>query len=128
MRSNVTCPTWPARVDGDGLELAAVAGAAIAAPLDGSGHRHVPTHVCLDPEADARLSASLDAAVAAERAKAGACRSFDQLRAAGSPRPSNARRCAQPTRVAREGLPRIRYSGATGYSGGGCSTRVAREG
>ena len=40
------------------------------------------THVALDPEADARLSASLDAAVAAERAKPETeARTFDQLRA-----------------------------------------------
>ena len=40
------------------------------------------THVALDPEADARLSASLDAAVAAERAKPEIeARTFDQLRA-----------------------------------------------
>ena len=40
------------------------------------------THVALDPEADARLSAMLDAAVAAERAKPDdETRSFDQLRA-----------------------------------------------
>ena len=40
------------------------------------------THLALDPEADARLSASLDAAVAAERAKPEIeARTFDQLRA-----------------------------------------------
>ena len=40
------------------------------------------THVALDPEADARLAASLDAAVAAERAKPEIeARTFDQLRA-----------------------------------------------
>src|SRR5215218_1531048 len=40
------------------------------------------THVALDPEADARLSATLDAAVAAERATPdGEARTFDQLRA-----------------------------------------------
>ena len=40
------------------------------------------THVALDPEADARLSASLDAAIAAERAKPDTeDRTFDQLRA-----------------------------------------------
>ena len=39
------------------------------------------THLTLDPEADARLSASLDAAIAAERAKPDSGRSFDQLRA-----------------------------------------------
>ena len=40
------------------------------------------THVALDPEADARLSASLDAAVAAERANPETeARTFDQLRA-----------------------------------------------
>ena len=40
------------------------------------------THVALDPEADARLAASLDAAVAAERAKPDTeARTFDQLRA-----------------------------------------------
>ena len=40
------------------------------------------THVALDPEADARVSAVLDAAVAAERAKPETeARPFDQLRA-----------------------------------------------
>ena len=39
------------------------------------------THLTLDPEADARVSASLDAAIAAERAKPDSGRSFDQLRA-----------------------------------------------
>ena len=40
------------------------------------------THVALDPEADARLSAMLDAAVAAEKAKPEVeTRTFDQLRA-----------------------------------------------
>ena len=40
------------------------------------------THLTLDPEADARLSAPcLDAAIAAERAKPDSGRSFDQLRA-----------------------------------------------
>ena len=39
------------------------------------------THLSLDPEADARLSAVLDAAIAAERAKPDSGRSFDQLRA-----------------------------------------------
>ena len=40
------------------------------------------THVALDPEADARVSAVLDAAVAAERAKPETeARTFDQLRA-----------------------------------------------
>ena len=41
------------------------------------------THVALDPEADARLSASLDAAIAAERAmpEGDVSRTFDQLRA-----------------------------------------------
>jgi hypothetical protein len=46
---------------------------------DGDGMCH--THISLDPEADARLSAVLDAAVAAERAKPDDARSFDQLRA-----------------------------------------------
>ena len=39
------------------------------------------THVTLDPEADAMVSAALDAAIAAERAKPDSGRSFDQLRA-----------------------------------------------
>ena len=40
------------------------------------------THLALDPEADARVSAVLDAAVAAERAKPDPeARTFDQLRA-----------------------------------------------
>ena len=39
------------------------------------------THLTLDPEADARVSAALDAAIAAERAKPDSGRSFDQLRA-----------------------------------------------
>ena len=39
------------------------------------------TQISLDPEADARFSAVFDAAVAAERAKPDAGRSFDQLRA-----------------------------------------------
>jgi hypothetical protein len=39
------------------------------------------THVSLDPEADARISAVLDAAVAAEQAKPDTGRTFDQLRA-----------------------------------------------
>jgi hypothetical protein len=39
------------------------------------------TQISLDPEADARLSAALDAAMAAEKAKADNGRTFDQLRA-----------------------------------------------
>ena len=39
------------------------------------------THLTLDPEADAMVSAALDAAIAAERAKPDSGRSFDQLRA-----------------------------------------------
>jgi hypothetical protein len=39
------------------------------------------TQIALDPEADARLSAALDAAVAAERAKPDDSRTFDQLKA-----------------------------------------------
>src|SRR5215213_2642715 len=39
------------------------------------------THLTLDPEADARISAVVDAAVAAERARPDTGRSFDQLRA-----------------------------------------------
>ena len=40
------------------------------------------THVAVDPEADARVSAVLDAAVAAERARPETeVRTFDQLRA-----------------------------------------------
>jgi hypothetical protein len=39
------------------------------------------THLQLDPEADARISAALDAAITAERAKPDDGRSFDQLKA-----------------------------------------------
>jgi len=39
------------------------------------------THISLDPEADARFSASLDAALAAEKARPDDGRTFDQLRA-----------------------------------------------
>jgi hypothetical protein len=46
---------------------------------DGEGMCH--TQISLDPEADGRLSAVFDAAIAAERAKPDDGRSFDQLRA-----------------------------------------------
>ena len=55
-------------------------GSCTAGPTDQTGLCH--THVALDPEADARVSAVLDAAVAAERAKPETeRRTFDQLRA-----------------------------------------------
>src|SRR4051812_6410299 len=47
--------------------------------MDREGMCH--TQISLDPEADARLSAAFDAAVAAERAKPDTGRTFDQLRA-----------------------------------------------
>ena len=47
--------------------------------MDRQGMCH--TQISLDPEADARLSAAFDAAVAAEKAKPDDGRSFDQLRA-----------------------------------------------
>jgi hypothetical protein len=47
--------------------------------MDREGMCH--TQISLDPEADARLSAVFDAAVAAERAKPDTGRTFDQLRA-----------------------------------------------
>ena len=47
--------------------------------MDREGMCH--TQISLDPEADARLSAAFDAAVAAEKAKPDDGRSFDQLRA-----------------------------------------------
>jgi Domain of unknown function (DUF222) len=45
---------------------------------DSEGMCH--TQISLDPEADARLSAAFDAAVAAEKAKPDAGRSFDQIK------------------------------------------------
>jgi hypothetical protein len=47
--------------------------------MDREGMCH--TQISLDPEADARLSAAFDAAVAAERAKPDTGRTFDQLKA-----------------------------------------------
>ena len=47
--------------------------------MDREGMCH--TQISLDPEADARLSAAFDAAVAAERARPDDGRSFDQIRA-----------------------------------------------
>ena len=47
--------------------------------MDREGMCH--TQISLDPEADARLSAAFDAAVAAEKAKPDDGRSFDQLKA-----------------------------------------------
>jgi hypothetical protein len=70
------------RVDGDGLEAAArLRGQRSLRRWTDRDTGMCHTHVCLDPEADARLSASLDAAVAAERAKGDTGRSFDQRRA-----------------------------------------------
>ncbi len=45
--------------------------------MDREGMCH--TQISLDPEADARLSAAFDAAIAAEKAKPDNGRSFDQL-------------------------------------------------
>ncbi len=47
--------------------------------MDREGMCH--TQISLDPEADARLSAAFDAAVAAEKAKPDDGRTFDQLKA-----------------------------------------------